>query len=455
MPSFSIQAARHRTGDGPWRFLRTAGAMVVAAVSVLATAAATLAQDADKALLEKHGVAMPEVTVPFGMSAFAGHNIYAIAIKNGWLADVGITVTPEPFGVRSLSPQVIPRFLSKEADIHTWYGPLQIEIMDRVPQVKLFTFSSTWVGTYILAAPGSGAKTVSELVKAGTLFADAMKQVMGQMKGKRVGIDNTGSFRVFHSTIQELGGVTFDEVQLSVLEDARLVNLARGGNLDFVSPAGAAQNVVLLQEGWYPAISISDLVAGLPSGDLRGIGSIGHTGLATTDDYYRENFDTILRMSGIMFRTIDAIQEDLKNGTDNALKLEVPVIEAAAGVELGVEGLRTIFTTLDPPLSFEQQEVYWVDQDDPNYYWNVYMPQIEAAQAGGLLPADKTFIPDGAFTAPFVYKTLVTYRTWYNQMVGAAGALEGENAELAKIAATHYANRNYLDAYRILKAALD
>ena len=165
------------------------------------------------------------------MSAFADHNIYAAGIKKGWLEEVGISVTPTPFGVSSLSPQVIPRFLSDEVDIHTWYGPLQIEIMTRVPQVKLFTFSDTYVGTYLLAAPDSEVTAVSDLIEAGIEFEEAMTTVMQQIRGKRVGIDNTGSSRVFLNTIQDIGGVTFDEVELSVLEDARLVNLARGGSL--------------------------------------------------------------------------------------------------------------------------------------------------------------------------------------------------------------------------------
>lgn len=424
------------------------------AIGIAMTASPLLAQIAEQELLKSFGAGIPEVTVPFGMSAFADHNIYAIGIKNGWLAEVGISVSPAPFGVRSLSPQVIPRFLSGESDIHTWYGPLQIEIMERVPHVKLFTMSDTYVGTYMLAAPNGGAKTVAELVDGGIPFEQAMTTVMQQLKGKRVGIDNTGSSRVFLDAITSIGSLSFDDVDLKVLEDARLVNLARGGNLDFVSPAGAAQNVLLLKEGWYPAVSITDLIANLPPGDMRGIGSIGHTGLATTDTYYRENFDTILRMTGVMFRIIDAINTDLANGTDHALALELPVIEAAAGVKLGIDGLRAIFTTLDPLLSFEDQADYWVNQDNPQYYWNVYMPQIKAAQNGGLLPSDKEFIPDGAFTAPHVYKTLLRYRTWYDQMVDGAAALEDNRARLAAVAETHYANRNYLDAYRVLNAAL-
>ena len=427
-----------------------AGAAALA-LSGLISAPGALAQED---LLQEFGVEIPKVDIRFGMSAFADHNIHSISIINGWFDDVGITLGPGKFGLRSLSPQVIPRLLADEVDIHTWYGPLQIEIMERVPHVKLFTFSDTYVGTYMLASPQSGAKTVSQLVDEGVPFETAIKQVMAQMKGKRVAIDNTGSHRIFLDAIFDLGGITFKDVELSVLEDAKIVFLGRGGNIDFASPAGAVQNVVMIQDGWYPAVSVEDLIQGLPLGDFRGVSSIGHTGFATTDAYYRENFDTILRMAGVKFRVIDAINDDIANNTDHALKLEVPVIEAAAGTKLGVEGLRTIFNTLDPVKSFEDQAEYWLDQDSPFHYWNVYMPQVKAAQAGGLLSKDKNFSPDDAFTAPYVYRTLVQYRQWYDQLMPEAGGLEGDRAKLAELAAVHYENRNYFDAYRILNAAV-
>ena len=430
------------------------GAVVGAAAVVLSGLTGAPGALAQEDLLKKYGVEIPKVDIRFGMSAFADHNIHSISIINGWFDDVGITLGPGKFGLRSLSPQVIPRLLADEVDIHTWYGPLQIEIMDRVPHVKLFTFSDTYVGTYMLASPQGGAKTVSQLVDEGVPFNDAIKQAMAQMKGKRVAIDNTGSHRIFLDAIFDLGGITFKDVELSVLEDARIVFLGRGGNIDFASPAGAVQNVVMIQDGWYPVVSVEDLIEGLPLGDFRGVSSIGHTGFATTDDYYRENFDTILRMASVKFRVIDAINEDIANNTDHALKLEVPVIEAAAGTKLGVDGLRTIFTTLDPMKSFEDQAEYWLDQDNPYHYWNVYMPQVKAAQDGGLLPKEKSFRPDDAFTAPYVYRTLLQYRQWYDQLKSQAGGLEGDRAKLAELAAVHYENRNYLDAYRILNAAV-
>ena len=427
----------------------TVGAALV--FSGLIVTSGALAQED---LLRKFDVQIPKVSIRIGFSAFADHNISSIGIMNGWFEEVGITLGPGKFGVRSLSPQVIPRLVSDEVDIHTWYGSLQVQMLDRVPQVKQFTFSDTYIGTYMLAAPNSGAKTVSQLVTEGVPFETAMKQAMAQMKGKRVAIDNTGAHRVFLDAIFELGGMTYKDVELTALEDARIIFLGRGGNIDFASPGGAVQNVVMIQDGWYPVVSVEDLIQGLPLGDFRGVGSIGHTGYATTDAYFRENFDTVLRMASVMFRIIDNINEDIANNTDHALKLEVPVIEAAAGTKLGVEGLRTIFKTLDPMKSFEDQAEYWLDQDSPFHYWNVYKPQIHAAQQGGLLPKDKKFSPDDAFTAPYVYRTLLQYRRWYDQLTPKAAGLSGDRAKLAEQAAVHYKDRNYLDAFRMLDAAV-
>jgi hypothetical protein len=411
---------------------------------------------AEAEVARRFGVEIPQVSIRFGMSAFGDHNISSIGIINGWFKDVGISIGPGKFGYRSLSPQVITRFVTNQVDIHTWYGPLQIEIMDTVPQVKLFTFSDTYVGTYMLAPPKSGAKTVSQLVKNGVPFRSAIRQVMGQMRGKRVAIDNTGSHRIFLDAIFKLAGMNINkDTTLSVVADAQIVLLGRGGKIDFCSPAGAAQNVQLIQEGWYPVVAVEDLIRGLPRGDFRGVGSIGHTGYATTDAYFSKNEDTILRMAGVMFRIIDAIHADIKNKTDRALKLEVPVLEAAAGVKIGVEGLRTIFTTLDPLKSFEQQgREYWLDRRNPFNYWNVYSPQIKAAQRGGLLPKNKTFTPDDAIIAPKVYRTLLSYRRRYDQQKAKAAGLQGDRASLARQAATHYRNRNYLDAFRFLDAAI-
>ena len=59
-------------------------------------------------------------------------------------------------------------------------------------------------------------------------YEDAFKQAVGQMVGKRVAIDDTGSARAFVDAVFEAGGVTPDDfAELLTVDDARMLLLAR------------------------------------------------------------------------------------------------------------------------------------------------------------------------------------------------------------------------------------
>jgi hypothetical protein len=232
--------------------------------------------------------------------------------------------------------------------------------------------------------------------------------------------------------------------------------LARGGQIDFAKPLGGAQETELLLDGWYPVIGADDMIEALPPGDPRGVSAIGNTGLATTVEYYEGNKETIHRIAGVMYRIIDAMRKDIDEGTDeNALAAIQPVLQSAAGVELDTEGLRTLYGDVYSFYTFEEQAGYWLEKDDPFNYENVYRPQIEAAQKGGILPAGEDLTPDDAFSlGKEVYEALVEYREQYDALRPEAEGLEGDAATLAEAAAQHYENRNYLDALRFLEAAV-
>ena len=258
-------------------------------------------------------------------------------------------------------------------------------------------------------------------------YEDAFKQVVSQMVGKRVAIDDTGSHRSFVDAVFEAGGVTPDDfAELLTVDDARMLLLARGGQIDFGKPLGGAQNAELIQDGWYPILGAADLIALLPPGDPRGATGIGHTGLGARASHYQQDPDTFLRVVGVMFRVIDAIKKDVAEGTDAALANILPVLESAAAVDIGIEGLRIIYGQIDPMKSFEEQEEYWGDESNPFHYKNVYRPQVEAAQEGGILPADQEIDPAAGFgLAEDIYDRLVELRANYDSLVGQAAGLEG------------------------------
>jgi hypothetical protein len=306
------------------------------------------------------------------------------------------------------------------------------------------------VGTYLLASPKSGATPVSKLVKDGVPFHKAIKEAMAHLKGAPVAFDNSGEHRVFLNAIFKLGGIAFSDIKLTVTTDPQIVDLAKGGKVLYTSPNGAAQNLELIGEGWYPLVSVQDLLNGLPPGNSLAVGSVGHEGPSCSLDYFNANRETCLRFLSVMFRTIDAIQKE----PDKVLHYQVPYLTSVSGTPVTVENLKVIFTDNDPLQNFEEQKKIWDDPTGTNSYITIYEPQIKSAEASGILPKGSHFTPEDAIIGAETYNQLVALRNAYDSLKPKAAKLSGAKASMAKAAATQYTNRNYLDAYRMLKTAL-
>lgn len=401
------------------------------------------------AVLASTGSTIPQATVKFGMAPFGDASFYVIAMKRGWFDDVGIKIDPAPTGLKVTPDNVTSKLVTGEADIATFYGPGRIANLAKAPNIKMFGFSDTYVGTYLLASPDSGLKPVSELVEGGMSFDEAIKQAMAGVKGQPVALDNSGEHRDFLTQCFKLGGITFGDVKLTVTSDPKILALANGGKIKFASPNGAAQNVQLINEGWFPLVSVNDLLKGLPAGDERAVASIGHEGPACTDEYYAANEETCLRFLSVMFRTIDAITKDPLTYLED----QVPYLTSVSGTKTTAKDLDVIFKANDPLIPFEEQTQYWTDLSGPRSYQTVYSAQIKTAQGGGVLPKGKTFTPDDAINGRATYTKLVQLKTAYEAAAKSASGLDGTKAKLAADAKTQAANRNYLDAYRLITAA--
>lgn len=412
------------------------------------TAASTTAGSGD-ALKVSAGSDIPKKTVKFGMAPFADATFYVIAMKQGWFDDVGITIAPAPTGVQVTPDNVVTKMVTGEGDIATFYGPGKIATMAKAPQLKMFGFSDTYVGTYILVSPDVNVKTVSEQVAEGVPFDQAIKTSMAALKGQPVAFSNTGQHRDFLDQAFQLGGLTYKDVDVVATTDSKILQLAKGGKTDFTSPEGAAQNIELVNDGWKPLVSVDDLLKGLPAGDARSVAAVGHEGPAASEEFLEKERETALRFLSVMFRTIDAIHEDPKK----YLPDQVPYLESVSGTKTSVQDLETIYKVNDPLIGFDEQTQYWSDVKAPTSYQTIYNAQIASAQKGGVLPKGKKYTADDAIVGKDFYDQLVALRKGYDEMLPDAKDLSGSQAALAKEAAAQYKARNYLDAYRQLKAA--
>lgn len=392
---------------------------------------------------------IPTKTVKFGMAPFADATFYVVAMRQGWFKDVGIDITPAPTGLQVTPDNVVTKLVTGEADIATFYGPGKIATMGKAPQLKMFGFSDTYVGTYILVSPKAKKQTVSELVAGGMPFTEAIKQAMAPIKGQPVAFSNTGQHRDFLDQAFKLAGLTFGDVTVTATTDSKILQLAKGGKTEYTSPEGAAQNIELLNDGWVPLVSVDDLLKGLPPGDARSVAAVGHEGPACSDKYLAANRETCLRFLSVMFRTIDAIAED----PEKYLPKQIPYLESVSGTKSSVKDLKAIYANNDPLIPFDEQTQYWTDLKAPTSYKTIYEAQIASAQKGGVLPKGKTFTAEDAIVGKDLYDQMVALRKAYDGLLDQASGLSGAAKTMAGAAAKQYAARNYLDAYRMLKTA--
>ncbi|WP_197379417.1 ABC transporter substrate-binding protein [Mycolicibacterium mengxianglii] len=407
----------------------------------------------DNELLKKYGVEIPQKLVNVGMMPYADNMILSIGMANDWFEEVGIDIGPAKFASIS-DEQQIPLTLNGDYDVVAAYGPNMVRNAEGAPSIKIFNFVDVTSGLAILAAPGSAKSSVSDLMGDGASFEDAVTGVMTEMKGSRFATDDLGAHRSFLDAVYGISGFSqADFGNVSVVDDSQTLLLARGGKLDYAKPIGAVQTAELIEDGWYPVIGLQDLIENLPAGDPRAVSGLGHVGHAADEKWIEENHDTMLRVSSVAFRITDAVLADINNGTTEAIDTLVPVIESAASVDTSADALRIVFEEIGPFASFEDQADWWVNTESPYYYKSTYNQQIKTAQEAGVITNPDLDASD-FIIADDVYMELVEYKKQYDALLPQAQGLTGDQAKLAELAATQYAHRNYLDAARILEAAV-
>ena len=84
------------------------------------------------------GTDIPQVEISLGMRPYANDLIFVAGIKQGFYKDVGLTITPAPYGRKVLPDQAIPLLVNKQIDFMALYPPDVIATMDSVKNIRPF-----------------------------------------------------------------------------------------------------------------------------------------------------------------------------------------------------------------------------------------------------------------------------------------------------------------------------
>jgi ABC-type nitrate/sulfonate/bicarbonate transport system substrate-binding protein len=387
---------------------------------------------------------IPSADVRFAMWPFGDTAIGFVGISQGFFEDVGINLIPSG-GETRLVDQTPGELLSGQLDLASGYMPVQIQTFPRQPSIKMIQLHDVYVGDYLLASPSSGARTYDYFSRAGQPFEQAARSAVLQIKGTRVALSTVGNNRAFFSTLLGFAGLTPSDVDLTVIDDAKILQLARAGDVDFAMVSGAAQSVVLMNDGFFRVFGIAQLLENLPPGDPRAVTSIGHAGIVGTDSHIARNTETLLRFISVYYRIIDQLRSD----PDTALAIVLPHLNAATGLPLTLRDCKVVFSRFYDFISFEKAADHLLNRRYSLQLDNVYVPQIEAAKKGGIYKPGDNVTPEDIFVGTRLYRILTDLKKRYEDLKGS----RAPRGHLAIKAEKHYRNRNYLDAYRLLKAA--
>src|ERR1700740_1286979 len=151
------------------------------------------------------GTDLPQVQTSLGMRPYANDLIFVAGIKQGFYKDVGLTITPTPYGRKVLPDQAIPLLVNKQIDTQALYPPDVIATMDSVKNIRFIALTDLFQGFAVLAHPDTKAKTVKDFMGEGLSFEDAMKKTMAQLKGQKFVTAPVVDNRIFLDTVFKLG----------------------------------------------------------------------------------------------------------------------------------------------------------------------------------------------------------------------------------------------------------
>ena len=301
------------------------------------------------------GTDIPQVGVTFGMRPYADNTFYVIGMEKGWFKDVGITIKPEPYGLKTTEDQWVAILLNRQVDINTATCSALLPSYRTTDQLKCTGFAVTFFGAVMLANPKLGLKPLRDYMKPGVSFEEGLKKALSPLVGKTVYVPAAVSEKEFIEVPFKLAGL--DLPNYSTMEDAQMLLLAESGRLDFMHPSGAPIAQTLLDAGWTPIYDTGQILKYGPGGVDSPIEPlVFNNGWAATADYVNKHQTTMLRFASVVFRIFHELHKD-----PSLYAVYTPYLNSVAGTSLDAGGVRRTVENLDPFVSFEAQTKYFVD----------------------------------------------------------------------------------------------
>ena len=220
-----------------WRLIRPPSLLALVACSFLAAPSANAGSTTYTPATPEPGTEIPKVSVSFGMRPYADNTFYVIGIEKGWFKDVGITITPEPDGMKTTENQWVPLLLNRQVDINSATCGKLLPSYKSTDQLKCAGFAVTFSGYAMLANPKLGLKRLADTMTPGVTLQQGLAEALKPLVGKTIYVPPSTSEKEFTEVPFNLAGLGLPNYV--TMEDSQMLLLAKSGRLDFMHPIGA------------------------------------------------------------------------------------------------------------------------------------------------------------------------------------------------------------------------
>lgn len=397
---------------------------------------------------------IPEVRVEFGNEPYMDHTQMSIATMQEWTKDIGITITPDPSGRNIPAENCIPIFSSGDVDVISGSVPLFLGASKQMPSFKQFANADIFQGYAIMAQPDAGYKNVKEFMDEGMTSDEAIKAAIKQIKGKKFAYPSETAIKGFINLCLERGGLKEGDFESVIAEDSKTVAMMTAEQVDFET-GGVSARLSLETTGYKSIITSADLAEfAEPSPESEELRAVFYDGWLAQDEYIEENYDTILRLTGLNWRINHLINEE----PEKALEYHLPYLNSAAGTTMDEETGMATYTSLDPFITFEQTETLF-DDTNPLSDGNIIGSYIRMWEEQGYFKEGEVKVEDYSIVKQ-VYDDMVQYKksaeTKLQEVKDKVGDQDLTTTnEMIEKAEYHLSIFNFLDASRFADAAAE
>ncbi len=404
---------------------------------------------------------IPQVSVRAVQEPYFVCSASSIGVDKGWFKEVGITLSPEPYGKIITGGETVQMIASKNMDMVDQPTMQVLGAIKNLPPVKVFVYDSIFWGSIVLG--DSRFKTVEEFQKEGLSLNEAIKKAVAQIKGKRWGTSGSPGDMSFVRTVLEQSGLTVDDIEVNIYADPEITAMMLTKQIDVCGGMGLPAVMEMISKGFKMIVTASQIAqSAKPSADSKELRTVFQVGWTTYDDYIAKNYDTILRFSSVVWRQAQFINDHQAE----AISIHLPFLNSASGARNTPEQIKQAYEIFDPFFGFEAQQRWFNDPSFPLYEDYILGTYINSwVEEGYLKPGE--IKPADISIARKVYTDMQGYKktagatieevkklmqTAKGQNKGAAADVQQADALLQKAVALYDAF-DYLDAAHFSNAA--